>query len=225
MSGGLRDTIRHVPLLGRLLVRLYFLPRDVGYLWGPRVMSRLRKWWVIARNPHATIKFTEPLYLGPGFSLHMPYGGRLTVGPYVEFRRGFRAEILPAGHLEIGAGTVFTNNVLIQCGRTIKIGERCMFGQSAMVVDGNHRYRDLTKPMLEQGYDFSPVVIEDDVTTTTKCTIIGARIGTRTFVGANSVVNKDIPAYTLAVGSPAKPVDYYGPPGEEPAELKAASVG
>lgn len=128
-----------------------------------------------------------------------------------------RIEIDGAGKLEIGAGTVFTNNVLIQCGRSIKIGERCMFGQASMIVDGNHRYRGLDEPMLAQGYDYSPVVLEDDVTTTTKNTIIGARIGTRSFVGANSVVTRDLPAYCLCVGAPAKPVDYYGPPGGEPA--------
>lgn len=190
--------------------------RKAGYLWGPRVMSRLRKWWAIARNPHADITFTEPLYIGPGFSLHMPHGGKIVVGPYVEFRRGFRAEIDGSGVLTIGAGSVFTNNVLIQCGRSIEIGERCMFGQSALIVDGNHNYKDLDMPMLAQGYDFHPVVIEDDVTTTTKNTIVGARIGTKAFVGANSVVLGDLPPYTLCVGAPARVVEYYGPPGQEP---------
>ena len=47
-----------------------------------------------------------------------------------------------------------------------------MFGQSTIVVDGHHRFRDLDKPMLEQGYDFHAVRIEDDATVTTKCTII-----------------------------------------------------
>lgn len=192
------------------------LIRRLGYLWAPRLMSRLRKWWVLVRNPHAEIKFTEPLYIGPGFSLYMPYGGKLVVGPYVEFRRDVRIEIDGSGLLAIGAGSVFTNSALIQCGRRIEIGERCMFGQAALIVDGNHRFRDLTKPMLHQGYEFSPVYIEDDVTTTTKNTIIGARIGTRVFVGANSVVTRDLPAYTLCVGTPAKPVEYFGPPGQEP---------
>jgi acetyltransferase-like isoleucine patch superfamily enzyme len=90
-----------------------------------------------------------------------------------------------------------------------------MFGQSSIVLDGNHRFRDLTKPMLDQGFDLKPIRIDDDVTTTTKCTII-ANIGTRAFVGANSVVSRDIPPYTVAVGAPARVVDYFGPPGQEP---------
>ena len=41
----------------------------------------------------------------------------------------------------------------MQCTTRMDIGERVMFGQTTLVVDGNHRFRDLTKPMLEQGYD------------------------------------------------------------------------
>jgi acetyltransferase-like isoleucine patch superfamily enzyme len=74
--------------------------------------------------------------------------------------------------------------------------------------------------MLEQGYDFNPLRIEDDATITTKCTIM-ADIGRRAFIGANAVVTKPVPPYTVAVGAPARPIEYFGPPGEAPAELEA----
>ncbi len=153
----------------------------------------------------------------------MPAGGTFVAGPYVEFRRGFHAELAgPEARIVIGAFSVFSYYVLIQCTTSIEIGERAMFGQSAILVDGNHRFRDLDKPMLEQGYDFRPIKIEDDVTTTTKCTIINS-IGMRAFVGANSVVTQPIPAYTVAAGVPARVIDYFGPPGEEPPGFKPAS--
>lgn len=180
------------------------------YVGGPRIMSRLRKRWVILRNPHATIEFAEPVYLGPGFSLHMPEGGTFRCGPAVEFRRNFRAEIGPQGRVEIGLGSVFTYDVVVQCSTSVTIGERCMFGQATLVVDGNHRFRDLDRPMLAQGYDFTPITIADDATVTTKCTII-ADLGERCFVGANSVVTKPIPAFSVATGAPARVIDYFGP--------------
>jgi acetyltransferase-like isoleucine patch superfamily enzyme len=193
------------------------LPRRIGYVHGPRLMSRLRKWWVLARHPHATVRFIEPVYLGPGFSLHIPEGGTFIAGPAVEFRRNFRAEVSGDGRIEIGAGTVFTYDVIIQCSTSIVIGERCMFGQATLVVDGNHRYRDLDRPMLEQGYDFRPIVIADDATITTKCTII-ADVGERCFVGANSVVSKPAPPFTVVAGAPARVIDYFGPADGAPAE-------
>lgn len=182
---------------------------------GPRLMSRLRKTWVRLRNPEAEIVFTEPVYLGRGFSLHMPEGGTFRAGPAVEFRRNFRAEVGPGGRIEIGAGCVFTYDVVMQCSTSIEVGQRCMFGQATLVVDGNHRFRELDRPMLEQGYDFRPLRIADDATVTTKCTII-ADLGERCFIGANSVVSRPVPAFCVAAGSPAEVLEYFGPPGGEP---------
>lgn len=182
----------------------------------PRLASRIRQARVRLQNPLADITFGTGCYLGPGFSLHAPWGGRFRCGNDCEFRRGFRVELEgPDTRLEIGSGCVFTYYSLVQCGRSMTIGDRVMFGQSSVILDGQHRFRDLAKPMLEQGYDFRAVRIEDDVTTTTKCTIM-ADIGEWAFVGANSVVSRDIPPYTVAVGAPARVVDYFGPPGMEP---------
>ncbi len=194
------------------------LLRRLSYSWGPRIASAARKRWLLWRHPHCDIRFEGPVYLGPGFSFFCPEGGTFVVGPNVEFRRGFRIELHKGATVRIGGGSVFSYYALIQCSSTIEIGERCMFGQSSIVVDGNHRFRDLDRPMLEQGYDFTPLRIEDDATITTKCTIM-ADVGKRAFVGANSVVSRPAPPYTVVVGAPARPIDYFGPPGQEPPEL------
>jgi acetyltransferase-like isoleucine patch superfamily enzyme len=185
------------------------LLRKLSYAWGPRIASAARKRWLLLRHPHVDIRFEGPVYLGPGFSLFCPEGGTFHVGPWVEFRRDFRCE-LHNGTVKIGGGTIFTYSVLMQCSSTIEIGERCMFGQSTLVVDGNHRFRDLDRPMLQQGYDLTPIHIGDDATITTKCTII-ADIGERAFIGANSVVTKPVPPFTVAAGVPAKVIEEFGP--------------
>ena len=118
--------------------------------------------------------------------------------------------------LELGTDCVCTYDVLMQCSTTISIGERCQFGQSTIVIDGNHRFRDIDRPMLEQGYDFTPIRIEDDATITTKCTII-ADVGRRAFIGANAVVTRPVAPYTVAVGVPARAVEYFGPSESAPA--------
>jgi acetyltransferase-like isoleucine patch superfamily enzyme len=209
--------------LGRLIggVGVGQARRRLGYELGPRLMSALRRRWTVFRHPHADVRIDPTAYLGPGFSLDLPRGGTFIVGPRVEFRRGFRAEIgTPEGRIEIGADSRFTYHVLIQCSTQIQIGERCMFGQSTLVLDGQHRFRDLDRPMLDQGYDFRQIRIEDDATITTKCTVM-ASLGRRAFVGANSVVAADVPPYTVAVGAPARVIDYFGPEGEGPEGLGA----
>ena len=181
-------------------------------------MSLLRKRWVIFKHPRADIRFGRGVRLGPGFSLNVFGGGTFIAGPNVEFRRGFQAEIYEDGRITIGEGSVFTYNVVMQCTTSIDVGERCIVAQAVTIVDGNHRFRDIATPVMEQGYDFDPVTIEEGATILSKCTVM-SDVGTRSLVGANSVVTRAIPPYTLAVGAPAKPVEYFGPPEERPASL------
>ncbi len=185
---------------------------------GPWLMSWLRKRWALFRNPHARIEFQGPVYLGPGFSLDMPRGGTLIVGPGVEFRRNFRAELAEAdSRITIGAGCAFTYEVVIQCTSSIDIGEHCLFAQAALIVDGSHRFRS-SEPIGHQGYDLRSLKIADHVAVMAKCTVI-ADIGERTFVGAGAVVNRPLPSYCVAAGVPARVIDYFGPAGQEPPEL------
>jgi acetyltransferase-like isoleucine patch superfamily enzyme len=202
--------------------RVRRLPISVGYFRGPLWMSRLRKWWVLARNPHATIRFGHNTYLGPGFSLHMPYGGTFIAGDGVEFRRNFRAELGPNGRIAIGSGSYLTYDVIITCDTSIEIGERCGLGQNTYMTDGSHKYRDLEVPFLEQGYNYRNIRLEDDVQVHSKCTIVNS-IGTRSIIGANAIVTREIPPYCVAGGVPARVLDYFGPPGLEPAELSEAN--
>jgi acetyltransferase-like isoleucine patch superfamily enzyme len=187
-------------------------------------MSWLRKRWVLFRNPHAHIEFRGPVYLGPGFSLDMPRGGTFIVGPGVEFRRDFRAEFANGdARITIGEGCAFTYGVLIQCATSIDIGKQCVFGQAVMLVDGSHNFRDINRPLLAQGYAYRPLQIADHVAVMTKCTVI-ADVGERTFVGANAVVTRPLPPFCVAAGVPARVIDYFGPPGQEPPELGERSA-
>ena len=93
-------------------------------------------------------------------------------------------------------------------------------------VDGNHRFRDWARHLLDQGYDFRPVHIGDGAIVTSKVSIIGSDIGAHALIGAHSVVTRSIPAYCLAYGTPARVVEYFGPPDQRPAELDGQpSVG
>lgn len=208
-------------MLSALRHRLRRAPRRIGYFWAPRLASALRKRWVLIRNPHARIEFGRGSYLGPGFSLHIPDGGTFIAGPGAEFRRNFRAEVAGDGRLVVGANSVCTYNVVIQCTTSIEIGERCMLAHAVMVVDGSHRFRDHDRPILEQGYDYTPIKVGDDVAVMAHATII-SDVNERAFVGANAVVTRPVPPYTVAVGVPARVTEYFGPEGMVPEEIVEA---
>lgn len=194
---------------------LRHVPWWLRYHAGARAASRARQLLVQATHGHCSVRFLGPVHLGPGFSLNIPDAGTLVVGPGVEFRRGFHCEISGEGRVVIGAGSVFTSYSLIQCTTSIEIGEGCLFGQSILLADGFHKFRDPSRPFLEQGYDFRPVRIEDGAVILTKCTVT-ADVGRRAVVGASSVVTRPIPAYCLAGGAPARVIEYFGPDEDRP---------
>lgn len=184
-------------------------------------MSALRRRWVLIRHWHADVRIDPSSYLGPGFSLDIPGGGTFVCGPHCEFRRNFRAEISNGGRIVIGAGCFFTYDVVLQCSTSIEIGDQVGLGQAAIVLDASHHFRDTTKGVRSQGYDRHPIKIGSHAFIPSKCTVL-ADVGERAMIGANAVVTRPIPPYTVAVGIPAKVVDYFGPPGMEPEGWKPA---
>lgn len=186
------------------------LPWRLRYEVGASFASRWRQLLVRVTHRHCEVVFAGPVRLGPGFELYIPDRGRLIVGAGVEFRRGFVCEISGNGEVRIGEGSVFTAGALIQCTTSIDIGRRCVFAQDAMLVDGSHRFGDPNRHILDQGYDYRPLRIDDGVTVMSKCTVF-ADIGAGTMVGAHSVVSRSLPARCLAIGAPARPVRFFDP--------------
>ena len=187
----------------------------------PLLASELRRWWLRCAAAHVDFRFEGPVYLGPGFSLHAPDPCTFAVGPGSSSGAGSAASCLRGA--EFGRRR---QRVRLQHDRAVldhdRGGRAFAFGQAAMLVDGSHRFRDLDRPMLAQGYDFRPLRIGDDVMVSAKCTVI-ADLGDRAFVAANSAVTRPVPAFCLAAGVPATVRDYFGPPGGEPDELAAAA--
>ena len=86
---------------------------------------------------------------------------------------------------------------------------------------GNHQFRDHTQHLLDQGYDFRPITIGENAIVMSKCTILNS-IGDGAIIGAGSVVTKPVPAYCVAVGAPARVVEYFGPPESRPDSIPAS---
>ncbi|MEA2196506.1 MAG: hypothetical protein QOJ25_557 [Solirubrobacteraceae bacterium] len=207
-----------IRMYGRLKRLLGAQVYELSYGWGPRLMSGLRKRWIVFLHRHADVRFGPGVHIAPGFSLYMPAGGTFHVGASTEFRRGFRAEISDAGSVVIGARCVFSYYSLIQCSSSVEVGDGCGLGQSCAIFDGNHLFRDLNKPFMSQGFELRPVRIGNECGILTKTTVLND-IGDRAQIGAGSVVVSPIPAYSVAVGAPARIVDYFGPEEQRPPEL------
>ncbi|KQX07703.1 MULTISPECIES: sugar O-acetyltransferase [unclassified Leifsonia] len=85
----------------------------------------------------------------------------------------------------------------------IVIGDDCLIGHNAVLATLNH---DLD---VSRRADMHPgrIVIESNVWLGANVTVVpGVTIGKNSVIGAGSVVTKDVPANSVAVGSPARVV-------------------
>lgn len=183
-------------------------------------MSELRKGWILLRHPHATIRFEGPVRLGRRARVQIPDYGTLIVGPNVEIRSDCLIEITARGRIVIGEGSILNVGVILGCTTSLELGKRCVLGPHTYVSDGSYAYMsDMSKPLMERGYNFTPVRLGDDVAVATKCTVI-ASMGDRALAAANSMVRTDVPPLYLVGGVPAGLLVYLGPDGTEPEETK-----
>ena len=85
-----------------------------------------------------------------------------------------------------------------------------MTADRVYISDNLHSYEDVDKPVLEQPVrQIAPVEIGEGTWLGEGVCVIGAKIGKGCVIGANAVVTKDIPDYSVAVGSPAKVIKKY----------------
>ena len=184
-------------------------PWHLRYRTLPHLASSARKLGIRATHLHADVSFGPHCRVGPRFHLDIAGPGTFRAGQAIDFRRDFTCEISGDGKVEIGDLTVFTYGVVIQCSTQITIGLGCTFAEGVLLVDGSHRFREPDKPMQQQGFDFRPITIGDGASVMAKSTVL-ADVGERSFIGAGSVVTEPIPPYSLAVGAPAKVIEYFG---------------
>lgn len=104
--------------------------------------------------------------------------------------------------IELGDRVGFNHGCYVNGYGGLTIGDRSLVGPCSLIHTANHE-TDPSKPILEQGWIKQPVSIGKDCWIGMGATIVpGVSIADGVIVGAGSVVVKDLPPYTLAVGNP-----------------------
>lgn len=112
--------------------------------------------------------------------------------------------------LVIGKGCRLGHFNHIYASKSIVIEDSVLTADRVYISDNLHEYEDINKPILEQPIkQCSEVVIGEGSWIGENVCIIGASVGKHCVIGANSVVTKSIPDYSVAVGSPARVIKKY----------------
>ena len=135
---------------------------------------------------------------------------RIDVFPYNQFNVGSDSTVEDFTVINNGSGNVILGDrVRVGIGSVIigpvTMGNGSGLGQHVFVSGFNHGYKDGSKNSSVQPLDIKPVIIEEEAHIGANSVITaGVTIGKRTQIGAGSVVTKNIPPFSIAVGNPCK---------------------
>jgi len=185
--------------------------RDYGYigtLWLAFDLARTRIWFRGVRLIRFPIYIRGQRWINFGnnfstgrFARIEAFGNSSTVGKLIQFGRNVR----------------INDNVHIGAVESVIIGDRVLIASKVYISDHNHgaygkdgTHSDPTVPPFDRPIHSAPVVIEDDVWIGEFVSVLpGVRIGRGSVIGSMTTVTHDIPAYSIAVGSPARVIKQY----------------
>ncbi|GGY10132.1 N-acetyltransferase [Litchfieldella qijiaojingensis] len=127
----------------------------------------------------------------------------------------------------IGKGVSLGQNVFV--GNKVVIGDYCKVQNNVSVYDNvtleegvfcgpSMVFTNVYNPrsLIERKSEFRNTLVKKGATLGANCTIVcGVTIGEYAFIGAGAVINKDVPAYALMVGVPAKQIGWMSEYGEQ----------
>jgi acetyltransferase-like isoleucine patch superfamily enzyme len=136
--------------------------------------------------------------------LNTSMGGKINIGAKTEILGGVIVSTY-GGNISIGNHCSINPYTIIYGHGNTVIGNNVLIGGHTMIIPNNHNFSDVSRPINSQGGTAKGIVIEDDVWISHACSILDdVTIGKGSVIGAGSVVNKNIPPYSIAVGVPAK---------------------
>ena len=152
--------------------------------------------------------------IGDASVLVAPAGSRLILGNHCYIGR--HCELGSGGFVSIGDQTSIQDRTVIL--GNVSIGRYCVLSYNIYLSSGRHEFRKLPYALIRDQDDMARglgesdasrdgIVIEEDCWIGINVVIQpGVRIGRGCIVGANAVVTKDLPPYSVAAGVPAKTI-------------------
>lgn len=147
-------------------------------------------------------------YISIGDNVDIGAFCRLTVS--TEFG-GHKVKSANKLRLKIGHNVSIGSHSFISANNDIKIGSNIIMSSQVFITDHDHGYHDMEKnlseqPLSEGGY----VEIGDNVFLGVKSSVLkNVRVGERAVIAAGAVVTKDVPAYSMVAGNPARIIKKY----------------
>jgi len=133
------------------------------------------------------------------------------IGDRVSIEKGVIISTSGSGKISTGNNVYIGEYCVLTSNQEIEIGNNVLISPHNDIVDFNHIYKDISRPVNEQGTIAKKITIEEDVWIGSGCKILmGVTIGKGAVVGAGSIVTKDVSPCHVVVGNPAKTIKVRG---------------
>ena len=182
-------------------------------------LKKLVHWSILIpkqTRPRLWIKwFVNPFYHKKAKGACVRRRTRMDVVPWNKFELGEYSTVEDFSAVNNGVGPVIIGDrTKIGLSNTIigpvTIGNDIRLAQNITLSGLNHNYTDVNLPIHVQGVSTAPIVIEDETWIGANVVVLaGVTIGKHCIVAAGSVVTKDVPSYSVAVGNPARVLKKY----------------
>jgi len=152
------------------------------------------------------VKIGQNFSIDPSAEIIATFGGEVIIGDSCFIQKG--TVLYPiGGKILIGDRVGFGPYCVIYGHGGLTIGNDVRIATSCIIIPANHNFEHTDISISQQGETAKGIVIEDDVWIGARVTILdGITIGRGSVIGAGSLVKSNIPAYSVAVGSPAEAI-------------------
>jgi acetyltransferase-like isoleucine patch superfamily enzyme len=160
----------------------------------------------LRRELRAGVRRGSDVVVGRGVRLQANAGAQIVLGEGCRIGEGTRI-VVQAGRVELGAGAVLGDRCTVVAHSGVTIGARARLGDGAVIVDFDHVFEDVERPIRVQPLQSAPVTIGEGARIGLGASVLrGVRVGAGAIVDPRAVVTRDVPAGAHVGGVPAKPL-------------------
>lgn len=178
----------------------------------PRIINKLRSLWMA---------WTFPFYsVGKNFWAHHSSELRRSQAPFIQIGSHVIVDrdvwlnipYLPEKDdpiLILGDSCRIGRRCMISAQNRIEIGRKTVLSPTVLLMDHNHAFEDVNVPIIDQGNTKGGTIrIEEGCWIGYGATIVCSQgelvVGKNSVIGANAMVTRSVPAYSVVAGNPAQ---------------------
>ena len=186
----------------------------------PRLRTKFHSWWLRTTYPFASIGQRFSIHytcdLPKNFARHMRIGDDVLIAKdaWLNVVTEEKADHEPV--ITIDDGCVIARRCTISAKNGIHLERNVILAASALIMDHNHAYQDVTVPIKDQGVtDGGRIRIGEGTWIGHGAAVVCDKgelvLGRNCVIAANALVSRSFPDYSVIVGNPARVVKQFDP--------------